>query len=203
MKKFTALLLALMMVFAFAACGSSNEPEPEPETTTEAADTMHHVSGLVESLNNAELSIYTEANEQLTFNIENADLNTEDAIRPGDTATVEYKGEISNGDTSGCSVLSVNDVPGAQTTIEGKVEAIDEGLDVTISSNGKNYTFDTANVETKNGPVKTGETVKIKYAGIIEGSDTSHAYVKSMEVSKETEPTETTKNEITINLHSI
>ena len=168
MKKITALLLALMMVFAFAACGSSSEQEAEPETTTEAADTSHHVSGLVEDLSNAQLSIFTEANQDLVFNIENADIQSDDGIKPGDTATVEYTGKISNGDTSGCEVTSVIDVAGAETIIEGKVESIDDDDTVTISSNGRNYSFKAKNTSS----FKKGDSVKIKYAGIIDGDDT-------------------------------
>ena len=139
MKKITALLLAILMVFAFAACGSSDEPEPqpEPETTTEAVNTNHQVSGLVEDLQNAQLTIFTEANQELTFNIENAEIESEDGIKAGDTATVEYTGKISNGDTSGCEVTRVVDVAAAVTIIEGKVKSIDDNKSVTISSNGK------------------------------------------------------------------
>ena len=195
MKKITALLLAILMVFAFAACGSSSEPEPEPETTTEAVDTDHHVSGLVENLENAQLSIFTEANQELTFNIENAEIESEDGIKAGDTATVEYTGKISNGDTSGCEVTRVVDIAAAETIIEGKVESIGDDNTVTISSNGKKYSFKTKD----KGSVKKGDTVRIKYAGVINGDDTSHAYVRTMEVAKETETaTETTKNSITI-----
>ena len=174
MKKITALLLAVMMVFAFAACGSSGEPEPEPqpepETTTEAVNTNHQVSGLVEDLQNAQLTIFTEANQELTFNIENAQIETEDGIKAGDTATVEYTGKVSNGDTSGCEVTRVVDVAAAVTIIEGKVKSIDNDNSVTISSNGKDYSFKTKNT----GSVKKGDTVKIKYAGVINGLDTSH-----------------------------
>ena len=186
MKKLTALLLALMMVFAFAACGESEEPEPE--TTTEAAAT-HEVSGLVEDLSDANLAIYTEADQHLTFNIENASIESEDGIKNGDTAVVEYEGKISNGDTSECEVLKVTDVAAAETTIEGKVESVGSDNTVTISSNGKQFTFKTD----KASSVKTGSTVKIKYAGILEGEDTSHAFVRSMEVEETTEATEATK----------
>ncbi len=192
MKKITALLLALMMVFAFAACGESEEPEPE--TTTEAAATTHEVSGLVEELSNANLSIYTEADQHLTFNIENASIESEDGIKNGDTAIVEYEGKISNGDTSECEVLKVTDVAAVETTIEGKVESIGSDDTVTISSNGKQFTFKTD----KAGSVKTGATVKIKYAGVLEGEDTSHAYVRSMEVAQTTEATEATKGAVSI-----
>lgn len=192
MKKITALLLALMMVFAFAACGESEEPEPE--TTTEAAATTHEVSGLVEELSNANLSIYTEADQHLTFNIENASIESEDGIKNGDTAIVEYEGKISNGDTSECEVLKVTDVAAVETTIEGKVESIGSDNTVTISSNGKQFTFKTD----KAGSVKTGATVKIKYAGVLEGEDTSHAYVRSMEVAQTTEATEATKGAVSI-----
>ena len=192
MKKLTALLLALMMVFAFAACGESEEPEPE--TTTEAAATTHEVSGLVEELSNANLSIYTEADQHLTFNIENASIESEDGIKNGDTAVVEYEGKISNGDTSECEVLKVTDVAAAETTIEGKVESVGSDNTVTISSNGKKFTFKTD----KAGSVKTGSTVKIKYAGVLEGEDTSHAYVRSMEVAETTEATEATKGAASI-----
>ena len=192
MKKLTALLLALMMVFAFAACGESEEPEPE--TTTEAAATTHEVSGLVEELSNANLSIYTEADQHLTFNIENASIESEDGIKNGDTAVVEYEGKISNGDTSECEVLKVTDVAAAETTIEGKVESVGSDNTVTISSNGKKFTFKTD----KAGSVKTGSTVKIKYAGVLEGEDTSHAYVRSMEVAETTEATEATKGAVSI-----
>ena len=192
MKKITALLHALMMVFAFAACGESEEPEPE--TTTEAAATTHEVSGLVEELSNANLSIYTEADQHLTFNIENASIESEDGIKNGDTAIVEYEGKISNGDTSECEVLKVTDVAAVETTIEGKVESIGSDNTVTISSNGKQFTFKTD----KAGSVKTGATVKIKYAGVLEGEDTSHAYVRSMEVAQTTEATEATKGAVSI-----
>jgi len=192
MKKLTALLLALMMVFAFAACGESEEPEPE--TTTEAAATTHEVSGLVEELSNANLSIYTEADQHLTFNIENASIESEDGIKNGDTAIVEYEGKISNGDTSECEVLKVTDVAAAETTIEGKVESVGSDNTVTISSNGKKFTFKTD----KAGSVKSGSTVKIKYAGVLEGEDTSHAYVRSMEVAETTEATEATKGAVSI-----
>ena len=37
MKKYIALLLALVMVFALAACGSKNEPAPAPAGSDEAA----------------------------------------------------------------------------------------------------------------------------------------------------------------------
>ena len=191
MKKLTALLLALMMVFAFAACGESEEPEPE--TTTEAAAT-HEVSGLVEDLADANLSIYTEADQHLTFNIENASIESEDGIKNGDTAIVEYEGEISNGDTSECEVLKVTDVAAVETTIEGKVESVGSDNTVTISSNGKQFTFKTD----KASSVKTGSTVKIKYAGVLEGEDTSHAYVRSMEVAEKTEATEATKGAVSI-----
>ena len=191
MKKLTALLLALMMVFAFAACGESEEPEPE--TTTEAAAT-HEVSGLVEDLSDANLAIYTEADQHLTFNIENASIESEDGIKNGDTAIVEYEGEISNGDTSECEVLKVTDVAAVETTIEGKVESVGSDNTVTISSNGKQFTFKTD----KASSVKTGSTVKIKYAGILEGEDTSHAYVRSMEVAETTEATEATKGAVSI-----
>ncbi len=192
MKKLTALLLALMMVFAFAACGESEEPEPE--TTTEAAATAHEVSGLVEDLSSGNLSIYTEADEHLTFNIENASIESEDGIKNGDTAIVEYEGKVSNGDTSGCEVLKVTDVAAIETIIEGKVESIGSDNTVTISSNGKKFTFKTD----KTDSVKTGSTVKIKYAGILEGEDTSHAYVRSMEVEQTTEATEATKGAVSI-----
>ena len=192
MKKLTALLLALMMVFAFAACGESEEPEPE--TTTEAAATTHEVSGLVEDLSDANLSIYTEADQHLTFNIENASIESEDGIKDGDTAIVEYEGKISNGDTSECEVLKVTDVAAIETTIEGKVESVGSDNTVTISSNGKKFTFKTD----KASSVKTGSTVKIKYAGILEGEDTSHAFVRSMEVEETTEATEATKDAVSI-----
>lgn len=192
MKKLTALFLALMMVFAFAACGESEEPEPE--TTTEAAATTHEVSGLVEDLSDANLSIYTEADQHLTFNIENASIESEDGIKDGDTAIVEYEGEISNGDTSECEVLKVTDVAAIETIIEGKVESVGSDNTVTISSNGKQFTFKTD----KASSVKTGSTVKIKYAGILEGEDTSHAFVRSMEVEETTEATEATKGAVSI-----
>ena len=198
MKKIIALLMSLMMIFAFTACGSSEpEPEPEPDTTTEAVNT-HVVTGLVEEIADANLSIYTEADQSLTFNIENADIQTEDGFNKGDTATVEYEGEISNGDTSGCKVISVTDVAGAETTIEGKVESINSDGTVTISSNSKKYTFKTDDVKSQSGSVKPGDTVSIKFAGIIEGDDTSHAYVRSMEAAKTTEATEKADNNVSL-----
>ena len=183
MKKFTAILLALMMVFAFTACGESSE-EPEPETT-EAEQTNHEVTGIVEDLANAQLSIYTEADQDLTFNIENAAINSENGIETGDTATVEYSGEISNGDTSACTVISVTDVPASTTTIEGTVKSID-GDNITISSNDRDYTFKAKDVASK-GSVKKGDKVQLKYAGMLNGTDTSHAVVKGVEPAKDSE----------------
>ena len=47
MRKFIALLLAMMMVFAFTACGGSSE---EAETEPAEAPVVHSVSGIVEDL---------------------------------------------------------------------------------------------------------------------------------------------------------
>ena len=186
----------ILMMVLMAGCGETSE-EPEP-TTTEAAAAAHSVSGIVDSLSQGNIEIYTQADEELTFNIENAEIDSPDGINPGDTATVEYTGEISGGDTSACTVTKVIDVAGATTTIEGVVESINDDNTVTISSNNKKYTFKASDVA-KNGNVKKGENVKLTFAGVINGDDASHAYVKSMEAAKpSTEPTETTANSVTI-----
>jgi len=186
----TVVLMALLM----AGCGETSE---EPEPTTEAA-AAHSVAGIVDELSGGQLQIYTQADEELNFNIENAEIVSEDGINPGDTATVEYTGEVVNGDTSGCQVQKVVDVAGAETTIEGVIESINSDSTVTITSNNKKYTFQKADVAAQNGKVKAGEAVKVTYAGVINGDDTSHAYVRSMSAAKNTEPTETTANAVSV-----
>ena len=186
----TVVLMALLM----AGCGETSE---EPEPTTEAA-AAHSVAGIVDELSGGQLQIYTQADEELNFNIENAEIVSEDGINPGDTASVEYTGEVVNGDTSGCQVQKVVDVAGAETTIEGVIESINSDSTVTITSNNKKYTFQKADVAAQNGKVKAGEAVKVTYAGVINGDDTSHAYVRSMSAAKNTEPTETTANAVSV-----
>lgn len=191
MKKITALLVALLMIVSLAACGGQST-EQGSETDT---DTVSEVSGIVESLEDAQLSIFTEANQDLTFNVENAEFDTEETLRSGDTATVEYTGEVTDGDTSGCKVTKVTGEAGQETTITGTVESVNTDRTVTISSNGKQYTFAPDDVSS----VKKGDVVKIAYAGVIDGEDTAHAYVRKMEKTSEAEKAdETTEDKVSV-----
>lgn len=184
MKKLAAMLLSVMMVFLFTACGGGNndsEPAPADEPTPQTSE----VSGIVEDLTDGELSIYTQAKESLTFNIENAEIDTEDSIESGDTATLEYTGKITDGYTEDCEVSKVTNEKGMESKLEGKIKEIskDSGA-ITITSDNKDYLFDVADVKAEAAKAVVGATVELKYTGLLENTDTTHAYVKTLTVTK-------------------
>lgn len=184
MKKLAAMLLSVMMVFLFTACGGGNndsEPAPADEPTPQTSE----VSGIVEDLTDGELSIYTQAKESLTFNIENAEIDTEDSIESGDTATVEYTGKISDGHTEDCEVSKVTNEKGTESKLEGKVKEISQASgSIMITSDNKDYLFDVSDAREEAAKAAVGATVELKYTGLLENTDTTHAYMKTLKVTK-------------------
>ena len=67
MKKVFALIMTLMMIFAFTACGSQDQEA--------SAATNYETTGTVQEVGNGEITIETQSDEVLTFNIENAEIN--------------------------------------------------------------------------------------------------------------------------------
>ncbi len=184
MKRIIALILSVSMVFAFTACGSSNdEAENEATQATEAAAVEQELTGFVEDLNEYELTVYNEDADEVTFDVEDVTINAEKKVHKGDTATVKYEGEIDNGDATDCDVISVSITPGKVNTLTGKVESIGDGTVTIASKNGK-YTFKTKDIKIQNGPLKVGKEIRVKYAGVINGEDTSHVYLKGVKVKE-------------------
>ena len=191
MKKFIVLLLSLTIVFMFTACKSQQSEqaaEPATETTEEAAPEMNEVSGIVDSVGSGELIIYTKAKESLSFDIENATIEAENNIAKGDPVTVEYTGEIEQGETDDCEVSKVIGKTAKEETLEGKVKEVSkDGMYITIVNSDKEYPFNIADVKDQAAKAEAGATVAIKYVGILEDTNTRHAYVKGLTVTKAAE----------------
>ena len=142
MKKVFALIMTLMMIFAFTACGSQDQEA--------SAATNYETTGTVQEVGNGEITIETQSDEVLTFNIENADIDSGTNIKVDDVVTLYYSGKIENGDTSGCTVLEVSVQPGEEMTMTGTLQSVDEDAGtITIKSDGELYTFDITNAERK------------------------------------------------------
>lgn len=187
MKRVLAILLAIMMVSMFTAC-SRPAPEPEPEEAADETVVTNQTAGIVEDLDDGELTIYTSAKESLTFDIENAEIKTVDEIQTGDEATVEYTGEVEDGDTSDCEVSRVINAAGQRETLNGKVIDIDVSRDmIFVNSNDKEYKFSFREVHSQGATILKDDEVAIEYAGVISGTNASHAYVKNIKVTKKAE----------------
>ncbi len=179
MKKVLVLVMSLVMIVAFASC-KKQAAEPEEEAPARS----HQISGVVDVLSDGEISVFTDSNESVTFNIENIEVETDIDVEPGDIAEVKYTGDIVNGDTSECEVEAVNISEGEKVEFEGKVTAVEEKK-ITLQGD-KELTFDITGVKA-DGEIAKGDTASVKYAGVIVDTDTAHAYVKSMKLVKKAE----------------
>lgn len=171
MKRVTAIAMALMMVVAFTACGGQEEEA--------AATTQYEKTGVVQSVGDGSITILTNADEELTFDISNAEIDAGTEIQVDDVAIVFYSGEIVDGDTSGCTVYEVSVQPGEEHEIKGKLVTVGENEGtITVDVDGQELTFDITEAERhyKNG-IKVGNEITLKYTGVIKGRDTSRANV--------------------------
>lgn len=126
MKRLLVAAAVLAVAFTAVACSKPREPETsespvaeasgEPMQTTTAGQTETPVSengfqiltGVVTKVTDTFSDVTLKSgNTELSFNIENADVETSYEIEPETELTIVYKGEIKEADTSGVSVVLV------------------------------------------------------------------------------------------------
>lgn len=171
MKKVLTIATAFIMIFAYTLCGCGSEEV--------SAETYYEKTGTVQEIDGSSLTIFTKADEELTFDISNAEIDSEGELKQDDIATVYYSGEIVDGDTSGCTVYEVTGQAGEEQLLEGILVDIDSaGGTILLDSNGLPLIFDITGAERhySNG-LQKGSTLTIKYTGVISGADTSRAHV--------------------------
>ena len=212
MKRLIAAMLAVMMIFMFTACKKSEpaqkeeptkevtetaeEPEAKPEAkekakTEEKAETTSKSTGIVEAISNEKLTIYSDAKQSITFNVKDVKIDNADKIQSGDKAVVEYKGTMTGNDASKCEVTKVISTEGNKATLKGKVKTIDKKKDViSLMAGDQKYDFDYSKVKSEGEKIDDGDEVEVVYAGVLSGTDTSHAYVKSLKVTEKAEDME-------------
>ena len=212
MKRLIAAMLAVMMIFMFTACKKSEpaqkeeptkevtetaeEPEAKPEAkeeakTEEKAETTSKSTGIVEAISNEKLTIYSDAKQSITFNVKDVKIDNADKIQSGDKAVVEYKGTMNGNDASNCEVTKVISAEGNKATLKGKVKTIDKKKDViSLMAGDQKYDFDYSKVKSEGEKIDDGDEVEVVYAGVLSGTNTSHAYVKSLKVTEKAEDME-------------
>ena len=212
MKRLIAAMLAVMMIFMFTACKKSEpaqkeeptkevtetaeEPEAKPEAkeeakTEEKAETTSKSTGIVEAISSEKLTIYSDAKQSITFNVKDVKIDNADKIQSGDKAVVEYKGTMNGNDASNCEVTKVISAEGNKATLKGKVKTIDKKKDViSLMAGDQKYDFDYSKVKSEGEKIDDGDEVEVVYTGVLSGTDTSHAYVKSLKVTEKAEDME-------------
>ena len=208
MKRLIAAMLAVMMIFMFTACKKSEpaqkeeptkevtETAEEPEAkedakTEEKAETTSKSTGIVEAISSEKLTIYSDAKQSITFNVKDVKIDNADKIQSGDKAVVEYKGTMNGNDASNCEVTKVISAEGNKATLKGKVKTIDKKKDViSLMAGDQKYDFDYSKVKSEGEKIDDGDEVEVVYTGVLSGTDTSHAYVKSLKVTEKAEDME-------------
>ena len=105
MKRVIAIIVSLLMVISMAACSKTNEqPEPEPEK-----EVISEVSGIVDAIDDSTLELYTDSGQDVDFDISHAEFTTEHDLRAGDIASVEYKGDIADGNTTEFEAVNIHE----------------------------------------------------------------------------------------------
>ncbi|MEG0830037.1 MAG: SH3 domain-containing protein, partial [Anaerovoracaceae bacterium] len=195
MKKALSIILALGLVFSFTACGNSNTTQKQTaDDKIVVEDTVYDISGDVEKSEGGQLTIASNAKEELTFNIENAEIVPDDTIESGDRVNITYTGEIKGGDAKDCKVIKVEDTTEKVKTIKGKVlEHTEDGV-IIKTSDGKELKFDIEGAELryKDG-IKKGDSIAVSYTGRINGTDTSGATVHEVTDNMKTKHKEAVK----------
>lgn len=103
LKKY-ALLMLTTGLLALPACGKDKEAQEEAELDAVSAS----VSGTLTRFTGSELSMKTDDGEKLTFkNCQDASLELENGIIPGNTVTLVYVGSVKDGNAENAKVRKI------------------------------------------------------------------------------------------------
>ncbi|MDO4567004.1 MAG: SH3 domain-containing protein, partial [Oscillospiraceae bacterium] len=167
MKKLICITLCLLMAFSLlAGCASSHK----------------QVEGILHSFSGSLIELTATTGETLVFSLPDALINTSTGMVAGDDIVVVYDGNLNGSDTSGVTVVSVEDK--SQSALpEGAIGGTltDATMNtVTIqTAQGVSYTFTTTNaqIDVVNGLV-LGNYVEVYYQGTLHSNtDTSDIHV--------------------------
>ena len=173
-KKMLAILLMVVVAFAFTACGGQ---EAEEQTIS------HEVTGDVLETDGDTITIELKDGSKVVFTVGDAPVYDFGAgFEYGQIATVCYEGELVGTDTSECTVTEVYVQMGDEKKVNGKMTAYSSDNALLTINNGENdLTFDVSGAERhyRDG-LQVGNELTIDYYGVIDGTDTSHAYVTAV-----------------------
>ncbi|MEG0752139.1 MAG: SH3 domain-containing protein [Oscillospiraceae bacterium] len=171
MKKMTSIVLcALLVLSLFTACENDDGKQKD-------------VEGILQSFSGSLIELKSTNGENLVFDVSSATLNATHGMVAGDDVRLTYTGKIKGGDTSGVTVLTVNDRTEKDPDLEEKLaqgSLVHSSMNTIVirTAQGEELSFPTAMAEMKiKDGLITGNFVQVYYLGEIKNGDTRHVKV--------------------------